>query len=83
MRYKVYTAGDVFQNIFYQKHERPKGVDIFLRRCYRTDPRTLMFAHALGLGLKEDRKFNWFSTEEWDSFGYESIRNREKKYVDT
>lgn len=78
VRYKVYTAGDVFQNIFYQKHERPKGVDIFLRRCYRTDPRTLMFAHALGLGLKEDRKFNWFSTEEWDSFGYEPIRNNDK-----
>jgi len=76
VRYKVYTAGDVFQNIFYQKNERPKGVDIFLRRCYRTDPRTLMFAHTLGLGLKEDRKFNWFSTEEWNSFGYESIINK-------
>lgn len=72
----MYTAGDVFQNIFYQTHERPKGVDIFLRRCYRTDPRTLMFAHTLGLGLKEEKKFNWFSTEEWDSFGYEPIRNR-------
>lgn len=48
----------------------------FLRRCYRTDPRTLMFAHTLGLGLKEEKKFNWFSTEEWDSFGYEPIRNR-------
>lgn len=76
VRRKVYTAGDVFQNIFYQTHERPKGVDIFLRRCYRTDPRTLMFAHTLGLGLKEEKKFNWFSTEEWDSFGYEPIRNR-------
>lgn len=76
VRYKVYTAGDVFQNIFYQKQDRPKGVDIFLRRCYRTDPRTLMFAHTLGLGLKEKQKFNWFSKEEWDSFGYESTRNK-------
>lgn len=81
VKQKVYTAGDVFQNIFYQKLDRPKGVDIFLRRCYRTDPRTLMFAHTLGLGLKEDKKYNWFSPEEWDSFGYESVRDREEKTI--
>lgn len=69
-RKKVYTSGDVFQNIFYQSQKRPKGVDISLNRCYRTDPRTLMFAHTLGLGLKEDIRYNWFERNEWELFGY-------------
>lgn len=69
-RKKVYTAGDVFQNIFYQMPKKPKGVDIVLNRCYRTDPRTLMFAHSLGLGLQEERKYNWFEKEDWELFGY-------------
>ena len=46
------------------------GVDISLNRCYRTDPRTLMFAHTLGLGLKEDIRYNWFEKNEWELFGY-------------
>lgn len=69
-KHKVYTAGDVFQNIFYQSQNKPKGVDIALNRCYRTDPRTLMFAHTLGLGLKENKKYNWFEKNEWETFGY-------------
>lgn len=78
-RKRVYTAGDVFQNIFYEKRSKPKGVDIFLSRCYRTDPRTLMFAHALGLGLKESQRYNWFEKKEWESFGYtvSKIRGRD------
>lgn len=69
-RQKVYTAGDVFQNIFYQAQNKPRGVDISLNRCYRTDPRTLMFAHTLGLGLKEKSKYNWFEKKDWENFGY-------------
>jgi len=78
VKYKVYTAGDVFQNIFDQIDEKPKGFDISLHRCYRTDPRTLMFAHAVGLGLKEDIKYNWFTDKEWNSFGYNVTKDRRK-----
>lgn len=51
VRHKVYMAGDVFQDIFDSVKKKKWGVDIVLNRCYRTDPRTLMFAHAVGLGL--------------------------------
>lgn len=79
---KVFTAGDVFQNIFYQKQNTPKGFDISLNRCYRTDPRTLMFAHTLGLGLKENIRYNWFEKEEWESFGYKYKLNKANNTFD-
>lgn len=78
---KVFTAGDVFQNIFYQKQERPKEVTISLHRCYRTDPRTLMFAHTLGLGLKERKRYNWFKKKEWEAFGYIYSENRREQTI--
>lgn len=80
-RHKVYTAGDVFQNIFYQAQNKPKGVDIALNRCYRTDPRTLMFAHTLGLGLKENKKYNWFEKNEWETFGYSVESNKRNQTI--
>ena len=45
-------------------------VNIILNKCYRTDPRTLMFAHSVGLGLFEKNKFNWFDDEGWRALGY-------------
>ncbi len=81
VREKVYTAGDVFQNIFYERQSKPKGVDISLSRCYRTDPRTLMFAHTVGLGLKESRRYNWFEKKEWESFGYRVDNKRKGKTI--
>ncbi|WP_336715245.1 DEAD/DEAH box helicase [Chryseobacterium mucoviscidosis] len=78
-RKKVYVAGDIFQDIFENSNKEVLNVDVILNKCYRTDPRTLMFAHAVGLGLFEQKKLNWFSDEEWKAFGYnvERFPNRE------
>lgn len=77
----IYTAGDVFQNIFYQNQANPKGFDISLTRCYRTDPRTLMFAHTLGLGLREEKRYNWFERKDWELFGYSYSNNKARNTV--
>lgn len=69
-REKVYIAGDIFQDIFENTQETELKVDVILNRCYRTDPRTLMFAHAIGMGLFEKKKFNWLSDEYWEAIGY-------------
>jgi superfamily I DNA and RNA helicase len=78
-RKKIYIAGDIFQDIFENTEKTELAVDIILNRCYRTDPRTLMFAHAIGLGLFDKKKLNWFTDAYWDSIGYEIRRfdNRE------
>lgn len=70
VRHKVYVAGDIFQDIFETVKKTSRGFDIFLNRCYRTDPRTLMFAHSVGLGLFEKEKLNWFENDEWKRLGY-------------
>lgn len=72
VRQKVYLAGDVFQDIFDSIKKKKWGFDIVLNRCYRTDPRTLMFAHAVGLGLFEDNKLNWFDKKQWENLGYQT-----------
>lgn len=78
-RKKVYIAGDIFQDIFENTKETELEVDIILNRCYRTDPRTLMFAHSIGLGLFEKKKLNWFEDSYWNALGYKMTRlqNRE------
>lgn len=70
VRHKIYAAGDVFQDIFETVKKKQRGVDIVLNRCYRTDPRTLMFAHSVGLGLFEEHKLNWFDNDGWERIGY-------------
>lgn len=79
---KVYIAGDIFQDIFDTAEESILNVDvdIVLNRCYRTDPRTLMFAHAIGMGLFEKKKFNWFDDDYWKVIGYK-IERFEKREV--
>lgn len=72
VRQKVYLAGDVFQDIFETVKKNKWGFDIMLNRCYRTDPRTLMFAHAVGLGLFEEDKLNWFEKAQWENLGYKT-----------
>jgi superfamily I DNA and RNA helicase len=67
---QVYIAGDIFQDIWDNTGDDELEVDIVLNRCYRTDPRTLMFAHALGMGLFEDKKLNWLSDTQWKEIGY-------------
>ncbi len=53
-------------------------MDVVLNKCYRTDPRTLMFAHSVGLGLFEDKKLNWFEDVEWNAFGYKIKRSQDR-----
>lgn len=72
----VYVAGDVFQSIFDEYISDTIEPDFLLGKCYRTDPKTLMFAHALGMGLFEESKLRWLDEKEWRDCGYNvEIRN--------
>ncbi|MEZ0537234.1 DEAD/DEAH box helicase [Caldicellulosiruptoraceae bacterium PP1] len=76
---KVFVVGDIFQDIF--KKEDINTIveaDFVLKRCYRTDPKTLMFAHALGMGLFEEKKLNWLEDKEWEFCGYTVERKNEE-----
>ncbi len=66
----VYVAGDIFQNIFENKLLSIVNPDFLLNKCYRTDPRTLMGAHAIGMGLFE-KKLRWLKDDEWEACGYD------------
>lgn len=72
---KIYIAGDIFQNIFETKLTTSITPDFLLNKCYRTDPKTLMFAHAVGMGLYETPQLNWLDDEDWKSCGY-TIENK-------
>src|SRR5690554_6611875 len=52
-QHTIYIAGDIFQSIFDDKVVSEIQPDFLLSKCYRTDPKTLMFSHALGMGLFE------------------------------
>ncbi len=67
---EVYIAGDIFQSIFDDKITNSIFPDYLLSKCYRTDPRTLMFAHSLGMGLFENKKLRWLEDKEWAACGY-------------
>ncbi|GLW39144.1 DNA helicase [Pectobacterium carotovorum subsp. carotovorum] len=67
---KVFVAGDVFQNIFRPIDESVNEADMLLKKCYRTDPKNLMFSHALGMGLFEKPVLRWLKPNEWDACGY-------------
>ena len=71
----VYIAGDIFQSIFDETKDSDLKANYMLERCYRTDPRTLMFAHAIGLGLLENPPLYWLKDPEWEACGYKVIRN--------
>lgn len=66
----VYIAGDIFQSIFDETITTSIEPDYLLSKCYRTDPRTLMFAHGLGMGLFEKKKLRWLEDAEWAACGY-------------
>lgn len=66
----VYIAGDIFQSIFDEEIVARIDPDFLLSKCYRTDPKTLMFAHGLGMGLFESSKLRWLEDAEWEACGY-------------
>ncbi|KMN37747.1 DNA helicase [Chromobacterium sp. LK1] len=66
----LYVAGDIFQSIFDANITPNIAPDHLLSKCYRTDPRTLMFAHAIGMGLFEETKLRWLEDPEWVACGY-------------
>ena len=72
----VYVAGDIFQDIFENKSLTVVNPDFLLNKCYRTDPRTLMGAHAIGMGLFE-QKLRWLKDDEWEACGYNVKREGE------
>lgn len=65
----VYVAGDIFQNIF-QSNINETSPDFLLNKCYRTDPKTLMFAHSVGFGLFEEKGIRKLTTDQWEACGY-------------
>ena len=77
---RIFIAGDVFQNIFRAIDVSVSKADLILRKCYRTDPKNLMFSHALGMGLFEKPILRWLKDHEWDACGYdyEEINSRAK-----
>ena len=77
---QVYIAGDIFQSIFEDASNHSTEPDFLLSRCYRTDPKTLMFAHALGMGLFESRKLWWLDKKEWQECGYDVLET-DGKYI--
>ena len=77
-RKSIYVAGDIFQDVFEKRIKNETSPDFLLNKCYRTDPRTLMFAHAVGMGLLEKDYLRWLSDDQWKSCGY--IINSENGY---
>lgn len=77
---QVYIAGDIFQSIFEDASNHSTEPDFLLSRCYRTDPKTLMFAHALGMGLFETHKLWWLDKKEWQECGYD-VQVENGKYI--
>ena len=77
---QVYIAGDIFQSIFEDASNHSTEPDFLLSRFYRTDPKTLMFAHALGMGLFESRKLWWLDKKEWQECGYD-VQETDGKYI--
>lgn len=78
-RKTVYIAGDIFQNIYDSSVNTDIKPDFLLNKCYRTDPKTLMFAHAVGMGLYETPHINWLDDNAWLSCGYTIERNESAK----
>lgn len=76
----VYVAGDIFQSIFSNNIVTKVEPTYLLSKCYRTDAKTLMFSHALGMGLFEMKKIRWLKDEEWSRCGYEFIKNDDGSY---
>lgn len=75
-RHRVYVAGDIFQSIFDDFSQKRIDIDYLLSKCYRTDPKTLMFAHGLGMGLFEPVPLKWLEIPEWQNCGYDVLEKK-------
>lgn len=80
---EIYIAGDIFQSIFDKNVKTDIETDYLLSKCYRTDPKTLMFAHGLGMALFEKPKLRWLTDEDWDACGYLIDKSVPTKYIVT
>lgn len=70
----LYIAGDIFQNVFEKESVSEVKPDFLLNKCYRTDPKTLMCAHAIGMGLftnDPSSYLRWLDDRAWEACGYE------------
>lgn len=70
----LYIAGDIFQNVFEREDISEVAPDFLLNKCYRTDPRTLMCAHAIGMGLFSENPsqyMRWMDDQAWNACGYD------------
>ena len=84
-KHKIYAAGDIFQDIYDRQinnKDNVNGYNLILNKCYRTDPKTLMFAHALGMGLYEHPVLRWLDDDEWKVCGYE-LKRADSKIIFT
>lgn len=77
---KCFIAGDIFQSIFEEKKKNTIPPNFLLSKCYRTDPKTLMFAQALGMGLFEKEKLWWLDKDQWEQCGY-NVKIDGKQYT--
>lgn len=75
---KVFVAGDIFQDIYDMSLDKKIENDYLLNKCYRTDPKTLMLAHAIGMGLYETPVLRWLRDSEWSLCGYNYLREGNK-----
>ena len=75
---KIYVAGDIFQNVFDTDIKKSVDSDYLLNKCYRTDPKTLMLAHSIGMGLYEKPVIRWLEDDEWEACGYIPQRTNNK-----
>ena len=80
---KVYLAGDVFQVIFNDDIKSAASIepDFLLNQCYRTDPRTLMFAHAVEMGLYESPMINVLNEDTLIHCGYSVKHHGDKLWL--
>lgn len=76
---QIYIAGDVFQNIFDNIDSNSVEPNFLLKKCYRTDPRTLMIAHGMGLGVFEEKAIKTLTLNEWKACGY-NVLEHQKQY---
>lgn len=67
---RIYIAGDVFQNVFDTHIKSANNIDYLLNKCYRTEPKTLMLAQSIGMGLYEKPVIRWLEDDEWQICGY-------------